>query len=250
LLIDIAITTPIMFVFAILDFVVWRFLHSPTLGWIVMGVEAFLLYFTDYVCNSLTVSLIYDYATTGQASMDTATPRVKKALPGVITFAAVSAALDLASTYARERNDVVSKLILRVLRAIWTTATYVIMPALVIEGVSFGEAFGRSKKLMDQDPTGVGAGVVALSIISYAVAFVCFPLSYFMMGLLAHIPIIGIPLGAFVGMAIINAYWAISGWMKISYATCFYMWARQCEATGRQDASLAPAPLRAALEAA
>jgi hypothetical protein len=247
---DLAITTPIMFVFAILDYLVWRFTGSATLGWIVLGVEAFLLYFVDYLCNSITCSLMYDYATTGTASTEVAIPRVKKALPGVITFAAVSALLDVASTYARERNDVVSKIVLRVLRAVWTTATYVIMPALVIEGVSFGAAFGRSKKLMDQDPTGVGAGVVALSIISYAVAAVCFPLAYFIMSLFARIPVVGIPLGAFLGMAVINLYWSVSGWLKISYATCFYLWARECEAQGRQDASLAPAPLRAALEAA
>jgi hypothetical protein len=38
--------------------------------------------------------------------------------------------------------------------------------------------------------------------------------------------------------------------MKISYATCFYLWARHCEEQGSQDPALAPAPLRAALEAA
>jgi hypothetical protein len=190
---------------------------------------------------------MYDFASTGQASMDTAVPRVKKALPGVVTFAAVSALLDVASTYARERNDVLSKIVLRILRAIWTTATYVIMPALVIEGVSFGAAFGRSKKLMDQDPTGVGAGVVALSIVSYAVAAICFPLSYFMMRIGGYIhPAVG----ALLGMLIVNLYWSVSGWMKIAYSTCFYMWARECEAKGSQDHALAPAPLRAALEAA
>jgi FHA domain len=247
---DLTITTPIMFVFTILDFIVWRFLHSPTLSWVVLGVEAGLLYFVDYLCNSITCSLIYDYATTGQATTQSAIPRVKKALPGIITFAAVSGLLDVATTYARERNDVVSRIILNILRKIWTTATYVIMPALVIEGVSFGAAFGRSKKLMAQDPTGVGAGVVSLYIVSYVVAAICFPLAYFIMGLLAHIPVIGVPLGAFIGMGIINLYWSVSGWMKISYSTCFYLWARECEQAGRQDHALAPAPLRAALEAA
>ncbi len=250
LMLDLMITTPVMFVFTILQFVVYRFIGSPSLMWLVLGLEAFALYFIDYACNSLTCSLMYDFATTGQASMDTAVPRVKKALPGVITFAAVSALLDVASTYARERNDVLSRIVLRILRAIWTTATYVIMPALVIEGVSFHDAFGRSKKLMDHDPTGVGAGVVALSLISYVVAAVCFPVAYFAMNLLGHIPLVGMPLGAFVGMGIINLYWSVSGWMKISYATCFYMWARECEAHGRTDHALAPAPLRAALEAA
>ena len=180
-----------------------------------MGVEAFLLYFTDYACNSITASLMYDYATTGEASMQTAIPRVKKALPGVVTFAAVSALLDIASTYARERNDIASRIILRVLRAIWTTATYVIMPALVIEGVSFGDAFKRSKALMDHDPTGVGAGIVAMSITSYIVAAVCFPLAYVLMRAGAHIHS---AVGVLCRMLVVNLYWAVCGWMKISYS--------------------------------
>ena len=240
---DVIVTTPIMAAFTVLEF----FVHSRGGFYAVMGVEAFLLYFVDYACNSVTASLMYDYAMTGEASMATAIPRVKKALPGVITFAAVSALLDMASTYARERNDLVSKLILRVLRAIWTTATYVIMPALVIEGVSFGDAFKRSKALMDRDPTGVGAGIVAMSITSYIVAAVCFPLAYVLLHAGAHIhPAIG----ALLSMLVVNLYWAVSGWMKIAYATCFYMWARECERTGSTDHALAPLPLRTALDAA
>jgi len=242
LVVDLVVTTIIMAAFTVLElFTPYRFFYA------VMGLEAFVLYFVDYACNSLTASLVYDYATTGQASMQTALPRVKKALPGVLTFAAVSALLDVAATYARERNDVASRIILRVLRAIWTTATYVIMPALVIEGVSFGDAFKRSKSLMEHDPTGVGAGIVAMSITSYIVALVCFPLSYVLLRAGAHIhPAVG----ALLAMLVVNLYWAVSGWMKIAYSTCFYLWARECERTGTTDHALAPQPLRTALDAA
>ena len=51
----------------------------------------------------------------------------------------------------------------------------------------------------------------------------------------------------FFGM--VNVYWAVSGWLKIAYSTCFYMWARQCEAQGSTDSALAPLPLRHALDA-
>jgi hypothetical protein len=244
LLIDLAVTTVIMAAFTVVEF----FVRSRGAFYAVMGAEAFVLYFVDYACNSITASLMYDYATTGEATMATAIPRVKKALPGVLTFAAVSALLDVASTYARERNDIASKIILRVLRAIWTTATYVIMPALVIEGVSFGDAFKRSKSLMDHDPTGISAGIVAMSITSYIVAAICFPLSYVLLRFGAvHIhPAVG----ALLSMLVINLYWAVSGWMKIAYSTCFYLWARECERTGTTDHALAPAPLRTALDAA
>jgi pSer/pThr/pTyr-binding forkhead associated (FHA) protein len=243
LLWDVLLTTPIMAGFTVLQY----FVNSEKLFYALLGAEAFLLYFVDYACNSITASLIYDYATTGEASMKTAGPRVRKALPGVLTFAAVSALLDVASTYARERKDLISRIILRILRAIWTTATYVIMPALVIEGVSFGAAFKRSKALMDQDPTGVGAGIVAMSITSYLIAAVCFPLAYVVLRAGAHIHV---AVGALGAMIVVNLYWAVSGWMKIAYATCFYMWARECERTGSQDHALAPLPLRTALDAA
>jgi hypothetical protein len=240
---DVLVTTPIMAAFTVLLF----FVRSEGAYYAVLGGEAFLLYFVDYACNSITASLVYDFSTTGQATVKSALPRVRKALPGVLTFAAVSALLDVATTYARERNDFVSRIVLRILRAIWTTATYVIMPALVIEGVSFGAAFKRSKQLMDHDPTGVGAGIVAMSITSYIVAAVCFPLAWFTMRLVAHVhPAVG----ALAGMLIVNLYWAVSGWMKISYATCFYLWARECERTRSKDHALAPLPLRHALDAA
>ena len=101
--------------------------------------------------------------------------------------------------------------------------------------------------LFRSDPTGVGAGVVAMSLSSYIVAAICFPLAYFTMRLLGHVhPAIG----ALGGMLIVNLYWAVSGWMKIAYSTCFYMWARECERTGTADHALAPLPLRAALDAA
>ncbi len=154
----------------------------------------------------------------------------------------------MASTYARERRDVrQQQILLQIVRAIWTTATYVIMPAMVIEGVSFKDALARSKKLRwIEDPTGVGAGVVALSLCSYLCAAIFFPLAFFLMRLGAHVhPVFGVILF----FATVNGYWAVSGWLKVAYSTCFYLWAKRCEAAGHADESLAPLPLRHALAA-
>ncbi len=240
---DLIITTPISIAIAI----VMGFVHSRGGAYALLGFGTAVLYFADYACNSITASLIYDYSTTGQARLADAMPRVKRALPGIMIFAAVSALLDVASTYARERDDVASRILVRVLRAIWTTATYVIMPALVIEGISFGDAFKRSKALMDHDPTGVGAGVVAMSITSYIAAIVIFPLAWFALryGSLIHPAV-----GGTLFFLMVNLYWSVSGWLKIAYSTCFYIWARECDRTKSTEHALAPLPLRAALDAA
>jgi hypothetical protein len=243
LIFDLAITTPVSIGIAALTF----FVHSSAQFYTVVSIGTAMLYFVDYACNSLTASLMYDHVTTGRAEMSAALQRVKKSVGGIMLFAAVSALLDVASTYARERNDHVSRILLEVLRKIWTTATYVIMPALVIEGVSFGTALGRSKELMKQDPTGVGAGIVAMSITSYIAAAVIGPTAYFALKYLS------IYVHPFVGVSVfflfINLYWSVSGWMKIGYATCFYLWARECERNRSTDHALAPLPLRTALDA-
>ena len=44
-----------------------------------------------------------------------------------------------------------------------------------------------------------------------------------------------------------NLYWAVSGFIKSTYFTCFYLWAKRCEEEGAADTSLAPAPLANAL---
>ncbi len=222
------------------------FVSSGGMAYGIMTLATVILYFVDYFCNALTASLIYDHVTTGNATMEAAKARVKKSVGAIAIFGAVSGVLDVASTYARERGDILAKIILGIIRAIWTTATYVMMPAIVIEEISFGDALKRSKDLMKQDPTGVGAGVVAVSLVTYIVGFLTFAVG----GVLMRIGFsIWAPLGVLLWLLVVNSYWAITGWLKISYSTCFYLWAKECERTHSQDSSLAPLPLRSALDA-
>ena len=221
--------------------------ESPAAAYALLAVGITVLYFIDYFCAGLTASLIYDQVTTGQATMESAKQRTKAAASGILIFAAVSAAFDLLASYAQERDDIVGKILTQILYAVWTTATFVVMPAMVIEGVSFGTAFSRSKDLMKQDPTNVGTGVVGIAMANYALGAVTFTLAYYADSALSSIHPI---LGAFAFFAFVNVYWAVSGFVKISYFTCFYLWARECEKKQSDSPELAPAPLAAVLTAA
>ncbi len=211
-------------------------------GYAVLAVGVVGLYFIDYVMNAMTVSLVFDQVTTGEASIAQAVSRTIKASPGILIFAAVSGALDLLASYARERRDILSSILLAVVRIIWTTAVYVLMPAMVVEQVGFFDAFKRSKELMKQDPTQVGVGVVAIGLLNYLIGAVIFTLAY---GALNVIPV---PiLGVLIFFMLVNVYWTIAGFTKSVYYTCFYLWARECEQRGVADPSFAPAPLAATL---
>jgi hypothetical protein len=237
---NVAAAVPVMAALSLL----FAFIESEAMSYVLLVVGITALYFIDYYCAGMTASLIYDQVTTGSADVQQARRRATAAAPGILTFAAISAAFDILASYAQERDDLVGKILTQVLYAVWTTATFVVMPSMVIEGVGFGAAFSRSKELMKQDPTNVGTGVIGIGAVNYVLGAVVFGLAHFVSGALSSVHPV---LGAFAFFLLVNLYWAVSGFIKISYFTCFYLWALECERKGTSEPSLAPAPLAAAL---
>lgn len=236
---NLAIATPLSLVLAL----VYGLINNDTIDFVVMAVGVAALYFTDYFCNGLTASLIAQQVTTGTVSMDEALSTTKKAVPGIMMFAAISALFDLLVSFT-DRRSILGKIVAQIVYMVWTTATYVVMPAMVIEGLSFGQAFSRSKELMKQDPTQVGSGVLGIGIVNWVINLVFFYVAYRGGGVLGGIHPI---LGGFFFFFMFNLAWAITGYLKITYFTCFYLWAKQCEEQGSADVELAPAPLASAL---
>ncbi|MFO0595750.1 MAG: DUF6159 family protein [Myxococcaceae bacterium] len=239
ILYNLAIATPLSLVLA----VAYGLVSNAAVGYAVMFIGVAALYFTDYFSNGLTASLITQQVTTGQTSMDEALTTTKKAIPGIMMFAAISALFDLLVSFT-DRRSLLGKIVAQIVYMVWTTATYVVMPAMVIEGLSFGQAFSRSKELMKQDPTQVGSGVLGIGIVNWVINIALFYVAYLGAGVLSGIhPIVG----GFFFFFMFNLSWAITGYLKITYFTCFYLWAKQCEEKGSADIELAPAPLASAL---
>lgn len=236
---NLAIATPASIVLALVS----GFVDSAAVHYAVMAVGLTGLYFIDYFCNGMTASLIAQQVTTGQTSMDEALAQTKKSAGGIVMFAAISALFDLLVSFT-DRRSLVGKIVSQIVYMVWTTATYVVMPAMVLEGVSFGQAFSRSKELMKQDPTQVGSGVLGIGIVNWVINLAFFFVAFQGAGVLANIhPVVG----AFFFFFVFNLAWAVTGFLKITYFTCFYLWAKQCEEQGSADVELAPAPLAAAL---
>ncbi len=236
---NVAIAVPINIVLVIL--VALTADTAPGLAFVLNGVGVVALYYTDYFCNGLTASMIYDQVTTGNATIAEGVKRTARSAVGILVFATISGVFDLLSSYAQERDDIVGRILLGIVRAVWTTATYVVMPSMVIEGLGFGAAFKRSKDLAVNDPTGVGAGVVGMGLVCYLVSVVGFGAAE---GLFYQI---GGPIGFFLGFTVTNLVWATTGYLKITYFTCFYLWARECAGRQQANPTFAPAPLAAAL---
>ncbi|RLB48936.1 MAG: hypothetical protein DRJ42_22120 [Deltaproteobacteria bacterium] len=239
--INLAVAVPVNIALAI----AYSFAGEGALGFIILGMGVTALYFIDYFCAGLAVSLIYDQVTTNDAKMGPAFSRTLKATPGILVFATVSAALDLAASYAQEQGGIVGTIVLRILRVIWTTATYVVLPAMVIEGMGFFPAFKRSKDLMAQDPTQVGVGIIGLGVMFSLLSLVTIGVGGWLAGVISSLihPI----LGGLVFFTMVNVYWSLSGYLRSTYYTCFYLWARECERNGAANPAFAPAPLQTSI---
>lgn len=237
--INVAVAVPINIALVIMVYLTQE--SSPMLAWMINAVGVVALYYTDYFCNGLTASMIYDQVTTGNATLGNGFKRTLNSFLGILVFATVSGIFDLMSSYAQERNDILGRVLMGIVRAVWTTATYVVMPSMVIEGIGFGDAFKRSKDLALNDPTGVGAGVVGMGLASYLISVVGFGVAQWLMFNLGGVA------GFFLGFTMINLVWAVTGYLKITYFTCFYLWARECATRGSSQAAFAPAPLAATL---
>jgi hypothetical protein len=97
---------------------------------------------------------------------------------------------------------------------------------------------------MKNDPTQVGAGIIGVGMANWVLGTVCMAGAYGALRVL--LPVSGL-LAAFAFYFITNIYWGVSGYVKTAYFTCFYLWAKSCEANKSAEYSLAPAPLAAAL---
>jgi len=183
--INLAVAVPVNIVVALL----YGFLSDSMgmLASIFLPFGLILLYFIDYFCNGLACSLIFDQVTTGDAQLGPATKRTLKAVPGIVVFATISGVLDLLTSYAQERSDILGRILLGIVRSIWTTATYVVMPSMVVEGLGFFPAFKRSKELMMNDPTQVGVGYIGIGLITSVLGFVTIGSAYFLSNLVSGV---------------------------------------------------------------
>lgn len=239
---DLALGMVVSLILAILDMLVGsQFFH-----YVLLLVGLSTLYFIDYFCAGLVSSLIYDQMSTGQATFGPALKRTLRASPGIVIFAVISGFFDFLSNYAAARDDILGRILLGILRSVWTTATYVVMPSMVIEGLGFFAAFKRSKDLMKQDPTQVGVGYISIGFITYLMGVAFFSIGGFLAYQLQALigGGIGMLLALFVALFVNNLYWALSGFLRTTYYTCYYMWASACIAQRRADPALAPLPLQ------
>lgn len=231
--------------------------------YILWAIVIFIQYTVGYIFSAMTVYLIYGYLAEGDGRMDKAWAIVKREVWNIASLAAASTAVNLLTSALRGRGRNAGRGILSgIIEAVWTEASFLILPAMVIEDINLKGGVKRASQIIKDNLLLVGISAVGVKAI---VGFVSFLLGAVgvALGLGIGVGIVsisqastaglvtGVTLGILIATPFILFATVISTYTATAYHTCLYLWARDVERarlSGQTDVVTAPAPLAAALQ--
>jgi hypothetical protein len=244
---------------------------SSLVGQIAMVVIGAILIFAHYVVSYLfsgmTVYLIYGYLSEGDGRMDKAWAKVQREFWNILSLAAVSTVVNLFTSRLRNsRNrsggaNLVGGALSGLIDTVWTEASYLILPAMMIEDANLATGVKRATQIAKGNLLLIGVSTVGVRWITGLISFVLgaiglvigFGVGFGLISLFNSSTIaliIGIGLGAMIFFVFAMVASIISSYTMTAYNTCLFLWARDVEkaqAQGNPIQVAAPAPLAAAL---
>jgi hypothetical protein len=229
------------------------------------AVLIFAQYIVSYIFAGMTVYLIYGYLAEGDGRMDKAWAIVRRDLLDLASLAVASTVVRLIENALRgnrRRGNLLGGLLATILEAVWTTATYFVLPAMIIEDLNLGQALKRATYMIKNNLLLVAVSEIGVSGIVGLFSFLLVVIALgFGFGIVVVFGGLGgaLGLGLGIGLAVLVAGTTIgltiaaSGYITTAYHTCLFLWARDVEraqSTQRDSRAVpAPAPLAAALGA-
>ena len=232
------------------------------------AIMIFVQFVVSYIFSGMTVYLIYGYLSEGDGRMDKAWRIVQRDFIDILTLAAVSTAVNLVRNAAnRNRGGIAASLArgaANLLQVLWTEASYLILPAMVIDDLNLKDGMQRILKITRKNLLLIGISTVgvrwvtglisaALGLGGFAIALAIGGGAAYLTGGVNAISVIGVALGALIFFTFILAASIISSYTSTAYHTCLYIWARDVEKARLtvdepvQVQVAAPAPLAAVL---
>ena len=234
---------------------------------VIGAILIFVHYVVSYIFSGMTVYLIYGYLSEGDGRMDKAWAKVQREFWNLISLAAVSTLVSVLTSQMRRGQNrrggagLVGGALGGLIDAVWTQASYLILPAMMIEDANLSTGVKRATQIAKGNLLLIGVSTVGVRWITGLISFVLGVVGL-VIGLVVGIGlislfnsstvaiVIGIGLGALIFFAFAMVAGVISSYTMTAYNTCLFLWARDVEKAQAQGSSIqvaAPAPLAAAL---
>jgi hypothetical protein len=245
-------------------------LGDSSIGRIILAVMGALMIFVQfvvtYIFSAMTVYLIYGYLAEGDGRMDKAWAVVRRDFLDILTLAAASTLVNVLKNAAnRNRRGGIAAGVVRgaanLLEALWTEASFLILPAMVIDDLNLKNGMQRILNITKQNLLLIGISTVGVrwvtGLIGFVLGFGGFLIALAIGGGAVYLSGgIGIMSGLAIVVALLIFFGSvmvasvISSYTATAYHTCLYLWAREVEKAQVVGSSIpvrAPAPLAAVL---
>ena len=222
----------------------------------------FIQYSVGYIFSAMTIYLVYGYLAEGDGVMSKAWDIVKREWLNILSLAAASTAVNLVKNQVRGKGRSMSRNFLSgLIDTVWTEAAFLILPAMVIEGINLKDALKRAGNIIKNNLLLVGISTVGVRTVNGLIGFLLGALGI-SLGFGVGFGIItvtntstfglvsGISLGVIIAAVFIMVATVGTSYTSTAYHTCLYLWARDVEkaqASGSSAPVLAPGPLAAVL---
>lgn len=216
-------------------------------AWILIGLAVFGSFFIFYFFCGMTVNMVDAHLEGKQPSVGEAFRDARQNLLAIMWMAIISSIVSIFTSMLRNDDSIIGRIIAGIIDTIWTTLTFLMLPAIIIEDISMGAALKRVRQLHKNNLLLIGVGEVGVRFVTGLIGFVVYcavaGLAYLSITTIGGTP--GIVIAIVVGGTLVSIHAAFSTFIRMAYYTCLYLWARDVEAQG--PAAEAPLPLARAI---
>ena len=224
----------------------------------------FAQFSVSYIFSAMTIYLIFGYLAEGDGRMDKAWDIVRRDFLDILSLAAASTGVNLLKNFIKGKGNSRGRNVLAgIFDTVWTEATYLVLPAMIIEDIGLKDGLRRATDIVRKHLLLVGVSMVGVRFVTGLIGFLLGATGIGLgfgvgAGLVAVSQgavfgwISGISLGILIAGMFILIATIIASYTTTAYHTCLYLWARDVEQAriSGTDGSLVspPAPLAAVLE--
>lgn len=236
---------------------------GKVVGYILAALLIFAQYTVTYIFSAMTIYLIYGYLSEGDGRMDRAWATAQRDFLDILSLAAASTGVSLLKSLIRGKGNRGGRNFMAgLIETIWTEATYLVLPAMVVEDIGLKDGLKRATQIVRDNLLLVGVSTVGVRAVTGLLGFLLgatgialgFGVGFGLVSL-TNASIFGLATGIGLGVLIAAVFIlvavVIGSYTATAYHTCLYLWARDVEQAQMhgQDSLLIspPAPLAAVL---
>ena len=214
---------------------------------VVGGIATFGSFLIFYFFCGITVNMVDVHLKGGTPTIGEGARDAGKNFIAIMFLSLVSTIVDMFARAARDNDSIVGRIVGAIVEGIWTTVSFLLLPAIIIEDAGFRQAMKRVRELHRGHLMLVAVGDVGVRAITFLIGLVWIGLTIGVVYL--GVSSIGGTPGFVIAIAgagvLLSVYAAFSTFVRMAYYTCLYLWAVEVEAKG--ESAPAPLPLAIAL---